>query len=88
MQQKRQLVVIFLLWTIISSGCAAPGGVAKLPLPDRPHLPAISANEYVPIKDMPDHYMVTKDTVTKIITRDKLRHSYELKLEAVIKATH
>lgn len=88
MQHKKQLVVIFLVWTIISSGCAAPGGTAKLPLPDRPHLPAISADDYSPIEGLPDHYVVTKDTITKIITRDKMRHAYELKLEATIKATH
>ena len=88
MQQKRQLVVIFLLWTIISSGCAAPGGVAKLPIPDRPHLPAITVDDYIPIEGLPDHYVVTKETITRIIIRDKLRRAYELKLEATIKATH
>lgn len=66
----------------IGNGCAAPEVryvIDPLPLPARPVLPALSADDLA---------CISIDAYHRLVERERLRREYAEKLEEIIKATH
>lgn len=77
----RKTILAATIWTILGSGCAATEiryVAAPLPLPPRPVLPAVSAQDLAPLPD---------NVYRRIGERDRLRRQYAEELEAIICAT-
>lgn len=92
MTKRAFMLVAAIILMAAGSGCAAkiivppvaPETVTKsvfapLPLPDRPVLPPLSAEDMNCLSD---------DAYRRLVARDRLRRQYAEDLETIIRATH
>lgn len=82
---KRSKLLMVIVATLIatgSTGCTSQRvqyQILPLPLPERPLLPAISADELQCLSD---------ETYSKLAERNRLRRQYAEQLETIITSTH
>ena len=80
---RMRLIVLALVIAATSSSCAPLERLVfvqePLPLPDRPELPKIPADELMAISD---------EAFESLVKRDVLQAQHILRLEAIIKTTH
>ncbi len=81
MQERGWLKVVAIILTISGSGCSVRERLitVPLPLPPRPVLPALSAEDLECISD---------DAFERLMTRDLGRKYYAEQLEEIIMSTH
>jgi hypothetical protein len=80
--QTLLLIIAMIIVAVVIPGCSPqPTRYVSepLPLPVRPVLPALSANDIACLSD---------DTYKRLLARDLLRRQYAEELEAIIRATH
>jgi len=80
--KKTALMLAIVISSIITGSCATTDTRYQsdpLPLPSRPVLPSVSAEEFA---------QVPQATAWKIKERERLRREYAEELETIIKATH
>lgn len=82
MRRRAWTLAAAIIWMATGSGCAFTGAryiQEPLPLPPRPVLPALTAEDLA---------CLPAEVYERLVRRDLLRRQYAEELEAIIRATH